>query len=104
VRRVGFATVEPGSVLEAENLLDLYGEDVRARAFVFDGGGATDLCLRPDLTLAICRHHLSNGGGDAKYVASGPVYRRPSVGETRPVASGSVMPISRKPMHRCSTW
>jgi len=81
---VGFATVEPGSVLEAENLLDLYGEDVRARAFVFDGGGATDLCLRPDLTLAICRHHLSNGGGDAKYVASGPVYRRPSVGETRP--------------------
>ena len=80
----GFSIIEPGSVLEAENLLDLYGEDVRARAFVFDGGGATDLCLRPDLTLAICRHHLGNGGGDAKYIASGPVYRRPSLGETRP--------------------
>ena len=81
---MGFSAVDPGSVLEAENLLDLYGEDVRARAFVFDGGGATDLCLRPDLTLAICRHHLGNGGGGAKYIASGSVYRRPSVGETRP--------------------
>jgi ATP phosphoribosyltransferase regulatory subunit len=80
----GFAAVDPGSVLEAENLLDLYGEDIRARAFVFDGGMGKDLCLRPDLTLAICRHHLGGGGGDAKYVASGPVYRRPSAGETRP--------------------
>ena len=80
----GFAAVEPGSVLEAENLLDLYGEDIRARAFVFDGGEGKDLCLRPDLTLAVCRHHLGNGGGAGKYVASGPVYRRPSRGETRP--------------------
>ena len=80
----GFSNVEPGSVLEAENLLDLYGEDVRARAFVFDGGDAVDLCLRPDLTLAICRHHFGGGDRDAKYIASGPVYRRPSLGETRP--------------------
>ena len=80
----GFSSVDPGSVMEAENLLNLYGEDVRARAFVFEGGDAIDLCLRPDLTLAICRHHLGNGGGSAKYIASGPVYRRPSLGETRP--------------------
>jgi len=80
----GFSNIDPGSVLEAENLLDLYGEDVRARAFVFDGGDGVDLCLRPDLTLAMCRHHLSSGGGGGKFVASGPVYRRPSLGETRP--------------------
>jgi ATP phosphoribosyltransferase regulatory subunit len=80
----GFASVDPGSVLKAENLLDLYGEDVRARAFVFDGGDGHDLCLRPDLTLPICRHHIDIGGGDAKYVAAGPVYRRPSQGESRP--------------------
>ena len=80
----GFAPVDPGSVLEAENLLDLYGEDVRARAFVFDGGEGRDLCLRPDLTLAMCRLHLGAGGGAAKYVAAGPVYRRPSRGEGRP--------------------
>jgi len=82
--KAGFANVDPGSVLEAENLLDLYGEDVRSRAFVFDGGEGHELCLRPDLTLPICRHHVSSCGGDAKYVASGPVYRRPSVGEIRP--------------------
>lgn len=80
----GFVAIDPGSVLEAENLLDLYGEDVRGRAFVFEGGEGKDLCLRPDLTLAICRHHLGRGGGGAKYVAAGPVYRRPSLGETRP--------------------
>jgi len=80
----GFDAIDPGSVLEAENLLDLYGEDVRGRAFVFEGGEGKDLCLRPDLTLAICRHHLGQGGGAAKYVAAGPVYRRPSLGETRP--------------------
>ena len=82
--QAGFSSVDPGSVLEAENLLDLYGEDIRSRAFVFDGGDAIDLCLRPDLTLAICRHHLGSGGGSAKYIASGAVYRRPSLGETRP--------------------
>lgn len=80
----GFASIDPGSVLEAENLLDLYGEDIRSRAFVFDGTDATDLCLRPDLTLPICRYHLSGAGGEAKYAAQGPVYRRPSPGEKRP--------------------
>lgn len=82
----GFGTVEPGTILEAESLLDLYGEDVRARAFVFEGTDGADLCLRPDLTLAICRMYLASGfrGGEARYAASGPVYRRPSRGETRP--------------------
>lgn len=80
----GFEQIDPGTILTAENLLDLYGEDVRARAFVFDGGDGNDLCLRPDLTLAICRYHLSSAAGEAKYVAAGPVYRRPSPGETRP--------------------
>ena len=80
----GFVTVDPGGILEAENLLDLYGEDVRARAFVFEGADGGELCLRPDLTLPICRLHLGSGAGEARYAASGPVYRRPSAGETRP--------------------
>lgn len=82
----GFETVEPGSILEAENLLDLYGEDVRGRAFVFEGMDGGELCLRPDLTLALCRLHLSapGKGSEARYAASGPVYRRPSAGEARP--------------------
>ena len=73
-----WAHIEPGQILDAENLLDLYGEDVRARAFVFDGPEG-DLCLRPDLTLSICRYHLMQqaGDSDARYVASGPVFRRP---------------------------
>jgi ATP phosphoribosyltransferase regulatory subunit len=80
----GFALVDPGSVLGAEDLLDLYGEDLRGRAFVFDGGQGRDLCLRPDLTLPICRHHLNSSAGEARYVASGPVYRRPLGDETAP--------------------
>ena len=76
------ARVDPGIVLEAENLLDLYGEDVRARAFVFDGPDG-ELCLRPDLTLALCRLHLASGADEAAYAAAGPVFRRPSPGEGR---------------------
>ena len=77
--------VDPGQILDAENLLDLYGEDVRARAFVFGGTGSGDLCLRPDLTLSICRLHLSaaTDRAEARYLASGPVFRRPAEGEVR---------------------
>jgi len=76
--------IEPGQILDAENLLDLYGEDVRARAFVFDGPEG-DLCLRPDLTLSICRYHLVRHPdlAEARYVATGPVFRRPLPGDTR---------------------
>lgn len=75
---VAWAHVEPGQILDAENLLDLYGEDVRARAFVFDGPDG-DLCLRPDLTLSICRYHLTreHAKRQARYIAAGPVFRRP---------------------------
>ena len=73
----GFGRIVPGQMLSAENLLDLYGEDVRARAFVFEGGAEGDLCLRPDLTLPICRHYLHGPrGGEARLAAAGPVFRR----------------------------
>ncbi len=79
----GWDHVDPGQILDAENLLDLYGEDVRARAFVFDGTGSGDLCLRPDLTLSICRHHLirSPQAAEGRYLANGPVFRRPVEGD-----------------------
>lgn len=80
----GFARIVPGQLLSAENLLDLYGEDVRARAFVFPGGAEGDLCLRPDLTLPICRHHLQTAEvGEARYAAAGPVFRRAISGDQR---------------------
>lgn len=82
-QEAGFEEIEPGTLLTAENVLDLYGEDVRARAFVF-GGTETDLCLRPDLTLPICRHYMQTSEGEeARYVANGPVFRRPSEYEAR---------------------
>ncbi len=76
--------IEPGQILDADTLLDLYGEDVRARAFVFDGPEG-DLCLRPDLTLSICRYHLTrqHGTPEARYVATGPVFRRPLTDDAR---------------------
>jgi len=74
----GFDVIEPGQLLDAENLLDLYGEDVRARTFVFPGADR-ELCLRPDLTLPICRHHLTGAAqGQARYAAAGSVFRKPN--------------------------
>ncbi len=81
----GAQIVDPGQILSAENLLDLYGEDIRSRAFVFEGGDAGVLCLRPDLTLSLCRLHLDTAAAvpQAKYAASGPVFRHPTKGENR---------------------
>ena len=81
----GAQIVDPGQILSAENLLNLYGEDIRSRAFVFEGGDAGALCLRPDLTLSLCRLHLGRAATatQAKYAASGPVFRHPTQGENR---------------------
>jgi len=51
---------------------------------LFDGPGG-DLCLRPDLTLSVCRYHITHcaAEAEARYIAAGPVFRRPLDGDER---------------------
>lgn len=79
----GAVRVEPEALQPADVLLDLYGEDIRARAFtVRDEGG--EMMLRPDFTVPIVRLHMDAGAEPARYVYCGPVWRRQDAGSARP--------------------
>jgi hypothetical protein len=52
--------VEPAALLPADTLLDLYGEDIRARAFV-TRDDAGERMLRPDFTVPIVQMHMAQG-------------------------------------------
>lgn len=83
LRSTGAMMVEPAALQPADVLLDLYGEDIRARAFVTRDEGA-ELMLRPDFTVPIVRLHMDAGAEPARYVYCGPVWRRQDAGSTRP--------------------
>ncbi|MEO1493268.1 MAG: ATP phosphoribosyltransferase regulatory subunit [Pseudomonadota bacterium] len=71
----------------AEMLLDIYGEDLRSRAFLFDDPvQRTELCLRPDFTVPVALAHGA-GGWDrrASYSYCGTVFRRQEGSTQRPV-------------------
>jgi ATP phosphoribosyltransferase regulatory subunit len=79
----GAMRVEPAALQPADVLLDLYGEDIRARAFVTRDEGA-EMMLRPDFTVPIVRLHMDAGAEPARYVYCGPVWRRQVFGSDRP--------------------
>ncbi len=78
----GAERVEPAVLQPAEALLDLYGEDIRARAFVTRDDGA-EMMLRPDFTVPIVRLHMARGAAAGSYVYCGPVWRRQETGSAR---------------------
>ncbi|MEM8570549.1 MAG: ATP phosphoribosyltransferase regulatory subunit [Pseudomonadota bacterium] len=81
--KTGATHVEPPALQPAKALLDLYGEDIRARAFMTrDDRG--EMMLRPDFTLPIVRLHMEQAVSPARYVYSGSVWRRQEFGSLRP--------------------
>lgn len=69
--RVGADILQP-----AGPLLDLYGEDIRARAFITADPLAGEMMLRPDFTLPVVQMHLAAGQGPKRYTYAGPVFRQ----------------------------
>lgn len=71
----------------SEELLNLYGEDLRARAFLYgDAERGDELCLRPDFTVPVALTHRQLGWDrEAAYSYAGPVFRLQPMGENRPV-------------------
>jgi len=57
------------------DLLDLAGEEMRARLFVVQGEGGVELCLRPDFTLPIARAHRASGAAEGHYLYEGKAFR-----------------------------
>ncbi len=77
------ARVDADILQPADLLLDLYGEDIRARAFTTRDDGA-EMMLRPDFTLPVARLHMASQAEAAQYVYCGPVWRRQEFGSDRP--------------------
>lgn len=57
-------------------LLDLYGEDIRARAFVTQDPLQGEMMLRPDFTLPLVQCHMDQGRDEGRYTYAGEVFRR----------------------------
>lgn len=72
----GAAVVEPPILQPAETLLDLYGEDIRARAYVTSDALRGEQMLRPDFTVPVVQMHMSGGAEPARYTYAGEVFRR----------------------------
>lgn len=66
-------------------LLDLYGEDIRARAFVTHDPLQGEMMLRPDFTVPLVQRHMAEGRDAARYSYAGEVFRRQEDGADRAV-------------------
>ncbi|MGP9790308.1 ATP phosphoribosyltransferase regulatory subunit [Roseinatronobacter sp. NSM] len=67
----------------AETLLDLYGEDIRARAYVTHDPALGEMMLRPDFTVPVVQAHMQGGAEPARYCYAGPVFRKQVKGRAR---------------------
>lgn len=83
-REAGAVEVAPDILLPAETLLDLYGEDIRARAYVTTDPLRGEVMLRPDFTVPVVQMHMENGAEPARYCYLGEVFRKQDPGDERP--------------------
>jgi len=79
----GAQIVETPILQSADLLLDLYGEDIRARAYVTSDALRGEQMLRPDFTVPVVQMHMAHGAEPARYTYSGEVFRRQEQDEDR---------------------
>lgn len=74
----GFESVDLPIIQPAEPFLDLSGEDIRRRIYVFSDPYGKELCLRPDLTIPACLRFLEEAsatGCERRYAYEGLAFR-----------------------------
>ena len=77
VRSKGFKYIDLPSVIEANHIVQRSGENFRKFIFSFTDQNGSELCLRPDLTIASCLRYLENNfKGKEKIFYSGQAYRK----------------------------
>ena len=80
----GAQPIEAAILQPAEILLDLYGEDIRARAYVTTDSARGEMMLRPDFTVPVVQMHMESGADPARYTYAGEVFRRQEIDARRP--------------------
>jgi ATP phosphoribosyltransferase regulatory subunit len=77
VKSKGFMYIDLPSVIEANHIVQRSGENFRKFIFSFIDQNGSELCLRPDLTIASCLRYLENNlKGKEKIFYSGQAYRK----------------------------
>ncbi|MCI2400590.1 ATP phosphoribosyltransferase regulatory subunit [Aliiroseovarius subalbicans] len=71
----GAQVVEADILQPAGAFLDLYGEDIRARAYVTHDPVLGEAMLRPDFTVPVVEMHMHGGAEPARYAYMGEVFR-----------------------------
>jgi ATP phosphoribosyltransferase regulatory subunit len=72
----GAVPVDADILLPADTLLDLYGEDIRTRAYMTYDPLEGEMMLRPDFTVPVVQMHMAHGAEPARYTYMGEVFRR----------------------------
>ncbi len=98
-KAAGHDEVSPPILQPADVFLDLTGEDIRRRLYLTSGTDGLDLCLRPDFTIPVCRHHLAQEADKlpAAYCYNGPVFRQ------RPDGLGEIPQLGAESLGRTDT-
>ena len=77
VKSKGFKYIDLPSVIEANHIVQRSGESFRKFIFSFIDQNGSELCLRPDLTIASCLRYLEDDlKGKEKIFYSGQAYRK----------------------------
>ena len=77
VKSKGFKYIDLPSVIETNHIVQRSGENFRKFIFSFTDQNGSELCLRPDLTIASCLRYLEyNLKGKEKIFYSGQAYRK----------------------------
>jgi len=84
---IGAVHVETAILQPAELLLDLYGENIRSRAFVTRDPLRGEFMLRPDYTVPVAKMHMDEGGSPAHCAYLGPVWRMQPASSDQPAES-----------------
>src|ERR1700736_7817 len=77
----GYANEEPSVLQPAEIFLDRSGEEIRRRTFTLMDPSGRELCLRPDLTIPICRQAVLDNRSVPARIAYNGLVSRPQPGE-----------------------
>ncbi len=79
----GALVVKADVLQSADTLLDLYGEDIRARAYLTSDPLRGEMVLRPDFTVPVVQMHMESHAEPARYTYAGKVFRKQESDETR---------------------
>jgi len=91
LRRYAYAAINPPILESALPFLNRSGEDIRRQMYIFADPAGQELCLRPELTIPVCRAYLRQlqgketarnvSSGEARLSYYGPAFTYESAGE-----------------------